>query len=289
MTPALINRIEQAIGARATEVQRLGVGFGLVGLKVRFGDGQEAAVKSVPAGAAGGASLALEGYMLRELKRLSSLPAPEVYHVESDLLIMEWLANDGGSIGSSAQRHAAELLAQLHGLRFPLFGYERDTLIGPLHQPNPQGELWLPFFRDHRLLYMAGEAHKEGALSAAQLGRLEKLAERLDKWLYEPPHPSLIHGDMWTGNVLVNRGRIAGFVDPAISCAHPEIELAFSTMFGTFGGAFFDAYDCLRPIESGFHEVRCGIYNIYPALVHVRLFGDGYWGQIDGVLKRIGL
>ena len=79
--------------------------------------------------------------------------------------------------------------------------------------------------------------------------RLERLGERLEDYLTEPAHPSLLHGDLWTGNVLVRGDRIAGFVDPAIYCGHPEIELAFTTMFGTFGQAFFEAYEALSPLE----------------------------------------
>jgi fructosamine-3-kinase len=71
--------------------------------------------------------------------------------------------------------------------------------------------------------------------------------------------------------VLVRRGRIAGFVDPAIYCGHPEIELAFTMMFGTFGRTFFEACEALMPLEPGFHELRSDLYNLYPNLVHVRL------------------
>jgi fructosamine-3-kinase len=78
-------------------------------------------------------------------------------------------------------------------------------------------------------------------------------------------------------------------VDPAIYCGHPEIELAFTTLFGTFGSAFFDAYGALRPLEPGFHETRCGIYNLYPTLVHVRLFGAGYLAGIEWTLSKLGL
>jgi fructosamine-3-kinase len=299
MTPAHISQIEQAMGSRVVEVQRLTVGFGLTGMRVKLSDKRDAAVKAIPSQASGegpaprkpggGPSLALEGYMLGELKRLSDLPVPEVYYAAPDLLIMEWIANDRSAIDAPAQRHAAELLAQLHGLRFPQFGFERDTLIGPLHQPNQPSDGWLQFFREHRLRHMATLAYNEDALSSVQLNRIERLADRLDQWLLEPPHPSLIHGDMWSGNVLVKDGKIAGFVDPAIYCGHPEIELAFSTMFGTFGAPFFEVYHALRPIEPGFHETRCAIYNIYPALVHVRLFGGSYWNQIDSALKSIGL
>ncbi len=136
------------------------------------------------------------------------------------------------------------------------FGYARDTLIGPLPQPNPESDRWVPFFRDHRLLFMARRAHEEGALPPALLGRIERLAARIGDYLIEPAHPSLLHGDLWTGNVLVRQGRIAGLVDPAISCGHPEIELAFATLFGTFGRSFFETYESLLPLEPGFHELR---------------------------------
>ena len=106
--------------------------------------------------------------------------------------------------------------------------------------------------------------------------RIERLAERLDDYLIEPAFPSLLHGDLWTGNVLTRSGRVAGFVDPAIYCGSPEIELAFGTLFGTFGEAFFEAYASAMPLEPGFHELRLSLYNLYPRLVHVRLFGSSY-------------
>ena len=127
-----------------------------------------------------------------------------------------------------------------------------------------------------------------GRLPGAVLSRLHALAGRLDKWLAEPERPSLIHGDMWGGNVLCRDGRISGFVDPAIYYADPEIELAFSTMFGTFGDAFFGPYRELRPMASGFFEERRHLYNLYPLLVHVRLFGGAYAGQVERTLGRFG-
>jgi fructosamine-3-kinase len=136
---------------------------------------------------------------------------------------------------------------------------------------------------------MAREAHREGSLPSPLFKRIERLAERIEDYLSEPRFPSLLHGDLWTGNVLVREGRIAGFVDPAISRGHPEIELAFTTMFGTFGEAFFEAYENLMPLEPGFHEIRASLYNLYPSLVHVRLFGAGYLAAIERALARIGL
>jgi fructosamine-3-kinase len=285
----LKTRIEEALGSAIVEAGPLPVGFGLTGLTVQLADGRHLAVKSGPANKDSRQSLELESYMLGELARLSELPVPHVHYAARDLLVMDFIENDGGGITDGVERHAAELIAKLHATPRQLYGYERDTLIGPLHQPNPQSSSWVPFFRDQRLMHMAGRAREEGSLPAQLFGRIERLAGRIEDYLIEPPFPSLLHGDLWTGNVLVKSGRIAGFVDPAIYCGHPEIELAFSTMFGTFGSAFFEAYESLLPLEPGFHEVRRGLYNLYPTLVHVRLFGSSYLGGIDRTLTELGL
>ena len=289
MTPALKQRLEAALGSTVVEAGSLPVGFGLTGLDVRLADGRRLAVKARQGNHGRTSSLELEAYMLGELTRHSGLPVPHVHYADAVLLVMDFIAHDGGGITRSVERHAGELIARLHATRREGFGYERDTLIGPLAQPNPKSPRWVPFFRDQRLLFMARQAHDERCLPSSLLHRIERLAERIDDYLVEPAFPSLLHGDLWTGNVLTRQGRIAGFVDPSIYCGSPEIELAFATLFGTFGEAFFDAYEDLMKLEPGFHEVRRDIYNLYPRLVHVRLFGSGYLAGIDATLVKIGL
>ena len=100
------------------------------------------------------------------------------------------------------------------------------------------------------------------------------------------PLPSLIHGDLWTGNVLCHDSRIAGLVDPAIYHADAEIELAFATLFGTFGDAFFARYTEHRPLAPGFFEARRDLYNLYPLLVHTALFGGSYARSVDRTVRR---
>jgi fructosamine-3-kinase len=286
---ALKTRLEQALGSAVVETGSLPVGFGLAGVTLKLADGRRLAVKSRQDASGVKPSLELEAFMLRELARLSDLPVPRVYHAEADLLVMDFIDHDGGPITASVERHAAELIAALHATPRESFGYARNTLIGPLPQPNPNCERWIPFFRDARLMFMAQHAYAERSLPAPLFGRIEKLAERLDDYLIEPAFPSLLHGDLWTGNVLLRQGRIAGFVDPAIYCGHPEIELAFATLFGTFGNSFFAAYEESIPLEPGFHELRRGLYNLYPRLVHVRLFGAGYLAGINATLASLGV
>jgi fructosamine-3-kinase len=283
MASRLNQEIERLFGKAPTRVRPLG--GGCVGEVYQVEIPGQIVVAKVDSGAT--ANLETEGYMLRYLAEHSSLPVPEVLFCRDDLLVMTFIEGSS-SISQPVQHHAAEILAALHAVRADAFGLERDTLIGGLHQPNPWTDSWLAFFRDQRLLYMGSEAIRAGRMPSSMLYRLEKFTERLDNWLDEPEHPSLLHGDMWTGNILASNGRVTGFVDPAIYYGHPEIELAFSTLFGTFGAAFFERYNAIRPMKPGFFEVRRDLYNLYPLLVHVRLFGGGYVGSVDGILRRVG-
>jgi fructosamine-3-kinase len=133
---------------------------------------------------------------------------------------------------------------------------------------------------------MGRQALDSGRLPAASFAALERLCGKLDRYIDAGTRPSLIHGDVWGGNVLARAGRIAAFVDPAIYFADAEIELAFSTLFGTFGEAFFDRYREIRPIAPGFLEVRRDLYNLYPLLVHTRLFGASYAASVKRSLAR---
>ncbi len=233
------------------------------------------------------ASLDIEGHMLKTLKSRSDLPVPEVFHSTEQLLVMEWLPGRS-TFSMKAQEHAAELMASLHQVRGNCYGLESDTLIGGIHQPNTPNDSWLNFFREERIMHMARYAHQDGDISTDLLKRLEKFCDRIDEWLEEPQYPALLHGDAWTTNILAEGDRITGFIDPAIYYGHPEIELAFTTLFGTFGDPFFRRYHEINPIADGFFELRRDLYNLYPLLVHVRIFGSSYAADVDSTLRRIG-
>lgn len=280
----LRQEIENVTATAVTDVEALSGGcIGQV-YRLRLADGQQLVAK---VDESTDPRLNVEGYMLHYLAEHSELPVPKVVHSTSQLLLMTYLPGNS-HLDADAQVHAAELLAALHETTAPAFGLERDTLIGGLHQPNPWTERWLDFFREQRLLFMADAGVAAGRLPRDVRTRLARFVAYLEQWLEEPERPSLIHGDVWTTNVLAHNGRISGFVDPAIYYAHPEIELAFTTLFNTFGDPFFARYQALRPLQPGFFEVRRDIYNLYPLLVHVRLFGGSYVHSVDRTLRRFG-
>jgi fructosamine-3-kinase len=282
VTPAVRQAIAEVAGAAVAQASPLTGGCIGDVWRVDLADGRRVVAKT--AGADG--TLDIEGYMLDYLARTRTVPVPGVILAEPGLLVMDYVETSG-RLDAAAQEHAADLLAALHGVTADAYGHERDTLIGSLRQPNPWTESWPEFFRDQRLLYMGRLALENGSLPRDTYARLEKFCGmKLDAYIEQPDRPSLIHGDMWGGNVLVLDGRIAAFIDPAIYHADAETELAFATLFGTYGDPFFRRYQEHRPIRPGFHEARRDIYNLYPLLTHTWYFGGQYPAQVDGILRR---
>jgi fructosamine-3-kinase len=265
----IASRVGSALGQPVSGVRRLAGGCVAEVSRVELADGSAVVAKH------GGSGFEVEAMMLWTLRERSALPVPGVLHAEPDLLVIEYIEHDSGG-GPGVDEHAAELLAGLHGVRGERFGFERDTVIGPLAQPCTPSESWVGFFAEQRLRHFGALARERGAISAGCWGDIRRLADRLGDFIDEPEYPSLIHGDVWGGNVLCRGGRVVGMIDPAVYYADPEVELAFVTLFSTFGAGFFARYGELRPIRSGFFEVRRGIYTLYPLLVHAILFGGGY-------------
>jgi len=263
-----------ALGGRIVRRARIGGGQWATVERIDLADGRALAAKR-------GRGMALEGWMLQRLAA-TPLPVPRVHHAGDDLLVMDLIEGEG-RLDAAGERHAAELLAALHDLPVEGFGLERDTVIGSLVQPNPKTENWIDFFRDQRLLYMARQAR----LPREVMSRIDRLAGRLDRYIARDVRPSLLHGDLWAGNLLARGGRVVAAIDPAIYQGDAEIELAFGTLFGPFDRAFFERYQELRPIREGFFEHRRDLYNLYPLLVHVRLFGGGYLGTLVATLDRL--
>ncbi len=251
-------------------------------LRVDLADGSTLVAK-----AGGEHDLRIEAYMLRYLRAHSPLPAPAVLHASQDLLLMDYIEGES-QWDSASLRHLGELLARCHRVTANEYGLERDTLTGPIHQPNTPDASWIAFFRERRLRYMTGLAWESGNLPRELELRLGRMAEALDGLLIEPAQPALIHGDMWRTNVLVCDGRVTGVIDPALYYAHNEMELAYMTLFDGVGRDFFSAYQAHIPSDSDFYTTRRHIYNLYPLLVHLIIFGDKYLPPLHEALARFG-
>jgi fructosamine-3-kinase len=224
----------------------------------------------------------VEAKMLTVLR--DHLPCATVYDADESALVMEYVVPEC----PIDEAEAGRTLAKMHRHRFGTFGFEYDTTIGPYCQVNTPNRSWPEFFAAHRLMAMAQACHEEGKLPAGLMRRIETLAQMMGDYLREPPHASLLHGDIWSGNVI---GRRAGatYIDPAVYRGDHEMELAFILLFNTFSQRFFSAYSEVMPIDRDFFGRRKDILNLYPLLVHVRSFGGSYLQGVESALARAGV
>lgn len=275
--------IENVVNANIIKVEALSGGMISNVVKVTLDNHQTLVVKLSDTDH----DLTIEAYMLQYLKDHSQLPIPRVIHVTPQMMLLDYIDGTTG-LNTATQGELGKLLAQLHQVTATQFGLERDTLIGPIHQPNPLSDSWISFYREQRLLYMANIALQSSYLPQEIYQRIQRFAVSLGKFLIEPESPVLIHGDMWTTNILVNQNQIVGIIDPALYYGHNEIELAYMTLFGSVGQAFFDTYTQVIPVDTAFFEVHRHVYNLYPLLVHVTIFGKKYNDLVDSTLNIFG-
>jgi fructosamine-3-kinase len=173
-------------------------------------------------------------------------------------------------------------LAALHRRREPPppFGWKRDNFIGSLEQRNPPGASWPDFWRDQRLAPQLALARAQGRFTGGPGRTLDRLLERTADALTgaEAEGASLLHGDLWSGNVYPGPAGEPVLIDPAVYVGHREVDVAMSELFGGFPVGFLEAYHEARPIAPAYRRVRRQLYQLYYLLVHVNLFGGSYVG-----------
>lgn len=175
-------------------------------------------------------------------------------------------------------------LAAQHRQQQPYFGHDYDNHIGRLPQKNGSKSDWISFFIENRLEVQLGLAIYNRLVDSAFARRFRLLYAQLPGILPDEP-PSLLHGDLWSGNFLAGPGGLPYIFDPAVYYGNREMELAFTRLFGGFDLQFYQSYSEAYPLDPGFEE-RMEIHNLYPLLVHVNLFGTSYLSGIERTLRR---
>ncbi|MBO0905278.1 fructosamine kinase family protein [Jiella sonneratiae] len=235
---------------------------------VRLTDGREMLVKSGPSPEA-------EARMLGALRK-AGVPAPQVFASGAEVLAIGRLPDDGGL--AAAWGDLGRVLRRLHGTKGESYGWPDDYAFGRLPIVNRSSDDWPAFYAEHRLLAAAR------GTGADVERRVDALCGRLAEILPRRPSPALLHGDLWSGNVLTSGGRVSGLIDPACYFGDGEIDIAMLSLFARPSRAFFEAYGAL---PDG-HRERAPVYALWPALVHLNLFGAGYRGMVEGFLRVAG-
>ena len=163
------------------------------------------------------------------------------------------------------------------------FGFFQNNFIGARAQNNTPSDSWISFFRDNRLAPQFKDA--DSYFTAEDRTKITKLLDHLEDFLIEPNQPSLLHGDLWSGNVMCGPEGKAMLIDPAAYIGHAEADLAMTELFGGFPEKFYDAYHEANPLEPGY-ENRRDLYNLYQLLNHLNLFGPTYLGPVLSIVDE---
>ena len=198
-------------------------------------------------------------------------------------IVMEYLQL--GSGGGAGIAEAGTQLAKLHAHLAPSFGWQHNNTIGSTPQPNDWTKDWIDFWREHRLGFQLQEAERNGLDTPLQdLGA--RLQECFPALMDHNPQPSLLHGDLWGGNLGFDENAHPVIYDPATYYGDREAELAMTELFGGFGAGFYAAYNNAWPLDAGY-ATRKEFYNLYHILNHANMFGGGYVGQAQRIMERL--
>lgn len=225
---------------------------------------------------------ATEALALQELYRTHTLKVPEpICWGTSDrvsYLVMDFLELGGAPPGGP--QLLGEQLAVMHRHTSDRFGWELNNTIGASPQQNGWSDDWVSFFRDRRLGFQLRLARRNG-YRGAWLEDAERLGDRLSAFFSDyQPEPSLLHGDLWSGNYGYDREGNPTLFDPALYYGDREADLAMTELFGGFPVQFYRSYNDVYPLDSGYSQ-RKVLYNLYHLLNHLNIFGSGYMGQVQ--------
>ena len=220
------------------------------------------------------------------LRKTNAIEIPAVISVDEDdvdqFILLDFI--DQGPQAKSYWKHLGSRLAILHKTTHDRFGLDHENYIGSLRQFNTPSQNWIDFFVHERLNVQLKMAVDSGLAGSQMVKSFETLYPKLTSLLSEEK-PALLHGDLWSGNIITTSKGEPCLIDPAVYYGCREVDLAMTKLFGSFPTEFYQAYDQTYPLLPGYED-RLELYNLYPLLVHLNLFGTQYKSPITGILSR---
>ena len=276
--------ISKSIGRPFQTDQRVAVGGGCINEAFRISSSRDAFfVKRHHASMAGMFESEFEALSQMDATKTVRVPKPVGWGVAAGYawLVTEFL--DLTSCQGVSQQELGKQLAHLHLKRQPHFGWLRDNTVGSTPQPNPPTSDWIDFWREHRLGWQFELAHQKGGTFSGS----QPLLDVLDVFFEEyEPSPSLLHGDLWSGNMAALGNGMPVVFDPASYFGDAEAEFGIIDMFGGFADAFYKGYASVRPFDEGF-QIRRHLYRLYHELNHFNLFGSSYATSCESTITRL--
>lgn len=228
----------------------------------------------------------LEARNLNLLHQTQTVQTPAVIEVNDvdnfSFLILDYVQANTKSFAGTEK--LGEQIALLHQNTNVDFGLHYNNYIGILQQFNKLNESWADFFIENRLKPLVNKAYQMQLLDLEEMSLFVTLYQKIPT-LFPDEKPALLHGDLWGGNYLITETGIPFVFDPACYFGHREMDIAMTVLFGGYDRVFYEAYHATFPLESGWQE-RTALWNLYPLLIHLLLFGKGYHNNLMQSVKK---
>lgn len=222
---------------------------------------------------------------LNKLKNNSSITIPDVIcsgvAEEHQYLLLQWM--ERGNARSDCMEKFGADLARMHQQKQLFFGFEENNYIGSLSQQNDNHDSWSSFYASCRILPLVKKLFNHSLFSKKDVENAELLCKKL-KDLFPEELPSLLHGDLWSGNYMVGSDGYVVMYDPAVYYGHREMDIGMTKLFGGFDQRFYDAYNDTYLLQKGWKN-RLPLTQLYPLLVHAILFGGHYIYNVRQILE----
>jgi len=278
-------KIEEKLGSKIKSFTSLSGGCISDAYKITIADGSNHFLKYNPTTSID--MFVKEANGLNELAKAKSIRIPKVLSVNKDYILLEFIF--AGNKKKNFFEEFGRNFAEMHKFTSDYFGFYEDNYIGANPQSNIPAEKektnWVSFYFNKRILFQLQLAEKLGHSTAELRKSISKLEEKIEEIIGAANEkPSLLHGDLWGGNYMVDESGSAVLIDPAVYYGHREADLGMTKLFGGFSSEFYTAYDETFPLEDGY-DYRENIYKLYHVLNHLNLFGGGYYSQAISLIK----
>ncbi|WP_207420831.1 fructosamine kinase family protein [Desertivirga brevis] len=223
---------------------------------------------------------------LRAIAETCKIASPEVIAfgevANEQYLILQFI--ERGVNSPKAQSTLGTQLAEVHKCSNSYYGLDHNNYMGSISQQNGKFDSIAEFFTEQRLKVQVELASAQRLIDKELKGKFEILFNKTQEIIPDQP-PALVHGDLWSGNYLIDSANSPYLIDPAVAFSHREVDIAMTQLFGGFGPDFYASYQESFPLESGW-ERRVSFWNLYPLLIHLNIFGRGYLNDIQRCLKQ---
>lgn len=209
---------------------------------------------------------------LIELAKAEGIGLPELLNFDNKSIVLRYI--EEGRPSKTFQNDLGTIIAKLHRIKSDNFGFYEDNYIGSTPQINLYKSNWMDFYITNRLDFQFDLAGKNGFKIVCD--KYKKLKPLIPGILEgDNEIPSLLHGDLWSGNVICSSAGSPIIIDPAVYYGSREIELVMTKLFGGFSNSFYNRYKKEYPLQKGWEE-REKIYTLYHVMNHLNIFGSGY-------------